>query len=68
MTQGPRDVPCEAPAGSFDRLCIQTRIVTLHRLLVKAGEPELADTWLDARDAVERSVQQENDRFREVGG
>ena len=58
----------DAPAGSFDRLCIQTRIVTLHRLLVKAGEPELADTWLDARDAVERSVQQENDRFREVGG
>ncbi|HWS57401.1 MAG TPA: radical SAM protein, partial [Actinotalea sp.] len=51
----------DAPPGAYDRLCVQTRIVTLHRLIRQAGEPDLAAAWLAARD--ENSVLQSDDRL-----
>lgn len=53
--------------ASYDRLCVQTRIVTLYRLLGAAGEAALADRWLRDRSAVERSVYQAGDRLAEAG-
>lgn len=51
----------DAPPGHYDRLCVQTRVVTLHRLLRQAGEADLAAAWLAARDDV--AVLQPNDRL-----
>lgn len=55
----------DAPAGTYDRLCVQTRVITLHRLLRQAGEADLAAAWLAARDVV--AVLQPSDRLAGVG-
>lgn len=59
--------PTAGPAGAYDRLCVQTRIVTLHRLLRQAGEPALAAAWLADRAAVDRAVLQPDDRLAVAG-
>lgn len=51
------------PPGGYDDLCIQTRLITVTRLLRQIGQDSLADTWLADRDAAETAVWQPNDRL-----
>jgi uncharacterized protein len=50
-------------AGKYDDLCVQTRLVTLTKLLRQIGQDELAETWLADRRALEKSVWQASDRL-----
>lgn len=59
--------PAGARPGDYDASCLQTRTISLHRLLRQAGEPELAAAWLADRDAVERAVRQRDDRLVPLG-
>ena len=51
----------EGPPGAYDRLCIQTRIISLRNLLKAMGQDRLVREWLEDREAVERSVYQVSD-------
>jgi uncharacterized protein len=53
--------PGDAPTGQFDELCIQTRIITIARLLKGLGQHDLASKWLGSRRAMEASVFQQSD-------
>ncbi|HEX3049673.1 MAG TPA: radical SAM protein [Aggregatilineaceae bacterium] len=49
--------------GEFDALCVQTRLITLTRLLREIGQGDLAETWLADHAACEASVWQSSDRL-----
>ena len=49
------------PPGTYDRLCIQTRAITLRNVLKAMGQDHLAREWIGDREAVERSVYQASD-------
>jgi uncharacterized protein len=49
------------PPGTYDRLCIQTRIIALRNILEAMGQDHLAREWLWDREAAERSVYQPSD-------
>jgi uncharacterized protein len=51
------------PAGHYDHLCIQTRAITIARLLRGMGQHSLANEWLNNLDDLEKSVLQANDRL-----
>ena len=58
-----------APAGSpgtYDRLCIQTRIIALRNILKAMGQDQLAREWLRDREEVERSVFQSSDSLLDL--
>lgn len=59
-----------AAPGQFDNLCIQTRLVTIARLLMRLGRSDLADAWLADQAAMEASVWQSSDRLcaSSIGG
>ena len=50
-----------AAPGQFDRLCIQTRIITLYNILHDLGQDDLALRLLDDRAALEQAVWQVSD-------
>jgi uncharacterized protein len=52
-----------AESGNFDRLCIQTRLITIANLLKILGQHDLVTEWFADRAAVERSAWQANDRI-----
>jgi len=49
--------------GDYDSLCVQTRLITLTRLLRDIGQGALAAAWLADRAACEASVWQSSDRL-----
>ena len=49
--------------GQYDSLCIQTRLITVARLLRRIGQHELADLWLSDRQMSEAALWQPGDRF-----
>jgi uncharacterized protein len=49
------------PPGTYGRLCIQTRIITLRNIFKAMGQDHLAREWLLDHEAVERSVYQVSD-------
>ena len=51
----------DKPPGSYDRLCIQTRIISLRNILRDLGWEECENTWLNDRGAVEQSIYQTSD-------
>lgn len=51
------------PAGQFDNWCIQTRLITITRLLRDLGEDDLADAFLNTPSAWEHAVWQASDRM-----
>ncbi len=51
------------PAGQYDDLCIQTRLVTITRLLKQLSQDALAQEWLANRPALEAAAWQRNDRL-----
>jgi uncharacterized protein len=51
----------EGPTGAYDRLCVQTRIITLNNLLRAMGQDALLSKWLQDQEAVEQSVYQTSD-------
>jgi len=55
------------PPGAYDRLCIQTRIISLRNVLKAMGQDHLAREWLGDREAVERSVYQVSDSLLDLG-
>lgn len=55
--------PASAPAGRFDDVCVQTRLVTITALLKQLEQNELAREWLADRPASEVSVWQRTDRL-----
>ena len=52
------------PGEGYDRLCIQTRAITLHKILREAiGRPDLSHSLAQDAEAVERAVLQPSDRL-----
>lgn len=50
----------------YDDLCVQTRLITIAKLLLQMGQDNLVDAWLADRPAMEASVLQLTDElFRE---
>lgn len=49
--------------GTFDAWCIQTRLVTMTRLLRQLGQHDLAADWLADRVGAETAVYQSTDRL-----
>ncbi len=56
------------PPGAYDRLCIQTRIISLRNLLETMGQDHLVREWIGDREAVERSVYQVSDLLLDLEG
>lgn len=54
--------------GAYDRLCIQTRIISLRNLLKAMSQDRLVPEWLGDREAVERSVYQASDSLLDLEG
>ncbi|MEO8355189.1 MAG: radical SAM protein [Chloroflexota bacterium] len=52
-----------AGAKHYDDLCIQTRLITIAKLLLQMKQDELVDEWLTNRPAMEASVMQPTDRL-----
>jgi uncharacterized protein len=57
----------DAP-GAYDRLCIQTRIITLRNVLKALGRDDLIGALLVDRQALERVVLQVSDAMADVEG
>jgi len=55
------------PPGAYGRLCIQTRVIALRNVLKALGQDDLAQAWLQDREALERSVQQRSDVLLDLG-
>ena len=53
----------DGPPGAYDRLCIQTRIISLRNALEAMGQAHLVREWIAEREAVERSVLRASDRL-----
>jgi uncharacterized protein len=51
------------PAGQFDNWCVQTRLITITRLLRDLGENDLADAFLNTPSAWQSAVWQASDRM-----
>lgn len=49
--------------GSYDNLCIQTRLVTVSKLLHKLGQQDLVTDWFADSEALRATVLQRNDRL-----
>jgi len=56
----------EAAPGTFDELCLQTRLVTITKLLHEAGQPELAQGWLNDLPSLETAAWQPTDQLSEI--
>jgi hypothetical protein len=52
--------------GDYDRLCVQTRIITLRNILVAMGHQNLVDGLLGERDTLEKAICQSSDTLVEV--
>jgi radical SAM protein with 4Fe4S-binding SPASM domain len=57
--------PANSP-GTYDRLCIQTRAITLRNILRAMGRDDLAHDWLEDREAMVKSVLQISDLLFDV--
>ncbi len=55
------------PPGTYDRLCIQTRIIALRNVLKAMDHDGLAQKWLRDREKLERSVCQASDLLLDLG-
>jgi uncharacterized protein len=55
------------PPGAYPRLCIQTRIIALRNVLKAMGQDDLAQDWLQDREAMGKSVWQLSDLLLEMG-
>ena len=55
----------DQPAGAYDSLCIQTRLVTIGKLLMKIQQEKLFHAWLADKDAQEESCQVQSDRIED---
>jgi uncharacterized protein len=53
----------DRPPGEYDATCIQTRLVTIGRLLDQLGCQETVDEWLADKPALEASALQASDRL-----
>jgi uncharacterized protein len=56
----------DRPPGDYPDACIQTRLVTVSKLLRKLGQPSLARQWLAERHDSHSFVFQPNDRLEEL--
>jgi uncharacterized protein len=54
---------CSAPAGRYDDLCVQTRLITAGMLLRQLGQGELAEAWLQNRASMRTVALQKTDRL-----
>jgi uncharacterized protein len=52
-----------APPGTYDDLCIQTRIITISKLLNQLGQHDLVTNWLVNHEALQTAIMQANDRI-----
>ena len=48
---------------TYDDPCIQTRIITIAKLLERLSQPELASLWLNDRARLERTIRQQTDNL-----
>lgn len=53
--------PCSDPPGSYDRLCLQTRIIALRNILEAMGRRDLVHGLLEDAGALERAARQGSD-------
>jgi uncharacterized protein len=56
------------PPGAYDRLCIQTRIISLRNVLRTMGQDALVSEWLADREAMEESVLRASDLLADWEG
>ncbi|MHB0875956.1 MAG: radical SAM protein, partial [Anaerolineae bacterium] len=56
------------PTATYDRLCIQTRVIALGHLLDSLGRSDLAADLLDRTAALEQAVLQPSDRLLDLVG
>ena len=59
---------CDGAPGSYDDLCLLTRVASAARLLRELGQDDAADAWLADRAALERTAVQCDDRLLGGGG
>jgi uncharacterized protein len=52
-----------AAPGTFDDLCIYTRLITISKLLKKLGQEGIADSWWRDPHSLKSSIMQPSDRF-----
>jgi uncharacterized protein len=57
-----------AEPGDYDRLCIQTRIITVCNILRRMGRHDLMDRWLADRNVMEATIYQASDLLEDVDG
>jgi uncharacterized protein len=57
----------QGPQAGYDRLCIQTRIITLRNILVAMGQDELVGEWMGQREAAEAAIGQPSDLLLDLG-
>ncbi|MEA3327561.1 MAG: radical SAM protein [Chloroflexota bacterium] len=55
--------PSDSKAGSYDAVCIRTRLVTIGKILQHVNQEELLNCWLNDDDALEKSALWRNDRI-----
>jgi uncharacterized protein len=53
--------------GSFDDMCIQTRLITVVNLLRRMGCDDIAERWITDRNFSSGGVWQQSDRIEKVG-
>ena len=53
----------DTSGGTYDELCLQTRLITIAELLKRLGQAELADAWLNDRPALEVLAWQTTDEL-----
>ncbi len=55
--------PSEGYPGSYDEICIRTRLVTIGKLLLNAKQETILEEWLGDDQALEKSALWQNDRI-----
>lgn len=54
--------PADGPPGSYDDVCIRTRLVSLGKILLRAHQEDLLKQWLADDTALEKTALNPNDR------
>jgi len=55
--------PSEGESGSYDEVCIRTRLVTIGKMLLNMNQKMILEEWLNDDHTLENTALWENDRF-----
>jgi len=55
--------PSNSPGGSYDAICIRTRLVSIGKILLRMNQETLLKDWLNDDYALEKTAMWQNDRI-----